>query len=53
MSTSPYEAKAIPAIWHSDRGMIIDSLVLCDYGRTRGSFPMLEAGGLAAADTEH
>jgi aldehyde:ferredoxin oxidoreductase len=31
----PPEAKAIPAIWHSHRGMIVDSLVLCDYENTR------------------
>ena len=44
----PYEAKAIPAIWHSDRGMIIDSLVLCDYENTR-VFSMLSEDG--SADT--
>ena len=31
----PPEAKAIPAIWHSHRAMIVDSLVLCDYENTR------------------
>jgi len=31
----PPETKAIPAIWHHDRGMIVDSLVLCDYENTR------------------
>jgi aldehyde:ferredoxin oxidoreductase len=31
----PPETKAIPAIWHSHRGMIVDSLVLCDYENTR------------------
>jgi aldehyde:ferredoxin oxidoreductase len=44
----PYEAKAIPAIWHSDRGMILDSMVLCDYENTR-VFSMLSEDG--AADT--
>jgi aldehyde:ferredoxin oxidoreductase len=44
----PYEAKAIPAIWHSDRGMILDSMVLCDYENTR-VFSMLTEDG--AADT--
>jgi len=29
------ETKAIPAIFHHDRGMIIESLVLCDYENTR------------------
>jgi aldehyde:ferredoxin oxidoreductase len=31
----PPAAKAIPAIWHSHHGMIVDSLVLCDYEQTR------------------
>ena len=31
----PPEAKAIPAIWHSHRGMIVDSLILCDYENSR------------------
>ena len=44
----PPEAKAIPAIWHHDRGMIVDSLVLCDYENTR-VFSMLSEDG--AADT--
>ena len=44
----PPEAKAIPAIWHHDRGMIIDSLVLCDYENTR-VFSMESEDG--AADT--
>jgi aldehyde:ferredoxin oxidoreductase len=44
----PPEAKAIPAIWHTDRGMIVDSLVLCDYENTR-VFSMKSADG--AADT--
>lgn len=44
----PPELKAIPAIWHSDRGMIVDSLVLCDYEHTR-VFSMESADG--AADT--
>jgi len=44
----PPEAKAIPAIWHTDRGMIVDSLILCDYEHTR-VFSMLSEDG--AADT--
>ncbi|MFP3897067.1 MAG: aldehyde ferredoxin oxidoreductase N-terminal domain-containing protein [Anaerolineales bacterium] len=44
----PPEAKAIPAIWHSDRGMIVDSLVLCDYENTR-VFSVLSEDG--SADT--
>jgi len=31
----PPELKAIPAIWHSHRGMIVDSLILCDREHTR------------------
>lgn len=44
----PPELKAIPAIWHSHRGMIVDSLVLCDREHTR-VFSMLSEDG--AADT--
>lgn len=44
----PPRAKAIPAIWHSDRAMIVDSLVLCDYEHTR-VFSLLSEDG--AADT--
>jgi len=44
----PEEAKAIPAIWHSHRAMILDSLILCDYENTR-VFSMLSEDG--AADT--
>ncbi|MFH1084743.1 MAG: aldehyde ferredoxin oxidoreductase N-terminal domain-containing protein [Chloroflexota bacterium] len=44
----PPEAKAIPALWHSYRGMLIDSLILCDYENTR-VFSMLSEDG--AADT--
>ncbi|HIE30557.1 TPA: hypothetical protein EYP66_25140, partial [Candidatus Poribacteria bacterium] len=44
----PPEAKAIPAIWHSHRAMIVDSLILCDYENTR-VFSMLSEDG--AADT--
>ena len=44
----PPETKAIPAIWHHNRGMIVDSLVLCDYEHTR-VFSMLSEDG--AADT--
>jgi aldehyde:ferredoxin oxidoreductase len=44
----PPEARAIPAIWHSHRGMLVDSLVLCDYENSR-VFSMLSEDG--AADT--
>jgi aldehyde:ferredoxin oxidoreductase len=44
----PPEAKAIPAIWHSHRGMIVNSLILCDYENTR-VFSATSADG--AADT--
>lgn len=44
----PSELKAIPAIWHSHRAMILDSLILCDYENTR-VFSMLSEDG--AADT--
>lgn len=44
----PPEAKAIPAIWHHNRGMIVDSLILCDNENTR-VFSMLSEDG--AADT--
>jgi aldehyde:ferredoxin oxidoreductase len=42
----PPEAKAIPAIWHSHRGMVVDSLILCDYENTR-VFSMLSEDGTA------
>jgi aldehyde:ferredoxin oxidoreductase len=44
----PPELKAIPAIWHSHRGMIVDSLILCDREHTR-VFSMESEDG--AADT--
>ncbi|MFB0504523.1 MAG: aldehyde ferredoxin oxidoreductase C-terminal domain-containing protein, partial [Candidatus Bathyarchaeia archaeon] len=44
----PPETKAIPAIWHTDRGMIVDSLILCDYENTR-VFSMRSEDG--SADT--
>ena len=44
----PPEAKAIPAVWHHNRGMIVDSLVLCDYENAR-VFSMESPDG--AADT--
>jgi len=44
----PPELKAIPAIWHSHRAMIVNSLILCDYENTR-VFSMLSEDG--AADT--
>jgi aldehyde:ferredoxin oxidoreductase len=31
----PPELKVLPALWHSYRGMVVDSLVLCDYEHTR------------------
>jgi hypothetical protein len=31
----PPELKVRPALWHSYRGMLVDSLVLCDYEHTR------------------
>ena len=31
----PPELKAVPAIWHSHRGMIVDSLILCDREHSR------------------
>ena len=48
LTYDPPELKAIPAIWHSHRGMILDSLILCDYENTR-VFSMLSDDG--AADT--
>jgi aldehyde:ferredoxin oxidoreductase len=42
------ETKVIPAIWHSHRGMIVNSLVLCDYEHTRVFSGLSEDG---AADT--
>jgi aldehyde:ferredoxin oxidoreductase len=44
----PPETKAIPAIWHSHRGMIVNSLILCDYENTRVFSDESEDG---AADT--
>ncbi|MEM2922175.1 MAG: aldehyde ferredoxin oxidoreductase C-terminal domain-containing protein, partial [Candidatus Bathyarchaeia archaeon] len=44
----PPETKAIPAIWHTDRGMVVDSLVLCDWEHPR-VFSMFSEDG--AADT--
>ena len=31
----PPELKALPAIWHSHRGMLVNSLVLCDREHSR------------------
>jgi len=42
----PPETKAIPAIWHHDRSMIINSLILCDNEHTR-VFSMLSEDGTA------
>jgi aldehyde:ferredoxin oxidoreductase len=47
-SYDPPESKAIPAMWHSHRAMVVNSLVLCDYENTR-VFSMLSEDG--AADT--
>ena len=44
----PPELKAIPAVWHSHRGMIVDSLILCDREHTRVFSAESEDG---AADT--
>jgi aldehyde:ferredoxin oxidoreductase len=44
----PPELKVIPAMWHSHRGMIVDSLILCDYENTRVFSTLSEDG---AADT--
>jgi aldehyde:ferredoxin oxidoreductase len=44
----PPETKAVPAIWHSHRGMIVNSLILCDYEHTRVFSTLSEDG---AADT--
>jgi aldehyde:ferredoxin oxidoreductase len=48
LSYDPPEAKALPAIWHSHRGMIVGSLVLCDREHTRVFSTESEDG---AADT--
>jgi aldehyde:ferredoxin oxidoreductase len=44
----PPASKAVPAIWHSHRGMVVDSLILCDYENTRVFDSESEDG---AADT--
>ena len=44
----PPELKVVPAIWHSHRGMIVDSLILCDREHSR-VFSMESEDG--AADT--
>ena len=44
----PPEARVIPAIWHTDRGMIVDSLILCDYEHPRVFSSFSEDG---SADT--
>jgi len=44
----PPEVKAIPAIWHTDCGMVVDSLILCDWEHPR-VFSMFSEDG--AADT--
>ena len=45
----PPEAKAIPAMWHSHRGMMVDSLILCDYENTR-VFSLQSEDGMAQTD---
>lgn len=40
------ELKAIPAIWHSHRGMVVDSLILCDREHSR-VFSMESEDGMA------
>ncbi len=45
----PPEAKAIPAIWHTDRAMVVDSLVLCDYEHSR-VFSVDSEDGMADVD---
>jgi aldehyde:ferredoxin oxidoreductase len=42
----PPELKAIPAMWHSHRGMAVNSLVLCDYEQSR-VFSMASEDGRA------
>jgi aldehyde:ferredoxin oxidoreductase len=44
----PPELKAIPAMWHSHRGMLVNALVLCDYEQSRVFGTTREDG---AADT--
>jgi aldehyde:ferredoxin oxidoreductase len=44
----PPELKAIPAIWHSHRGMLVNSLIMCDYEQSRVFGTTREDG---AADT--
>jgi aldehyde:ferredoxin oxidoreductase len=45
---APPETKAVPAMWHSHRAMLVNSLILCDYEHTRVFSPLSEDG---AADT--
>jgi aldehyde:ferredoxin oxidoreductase len=44
----PPENKVIPAMWHSHRAMVVNSLVLCDWEHTRVFSTLSEDG---AADT--
>jgi aldehyde:ferredoxin oxidoreductase len=48
ISYDPPEPKVLPALWHSHRGMVVNSLVLCDYEHTRVFSALSEDG---AADT--
>jgi aldehyde:ferredoxin oxidoreductase len=48
LTYDPPEAKALPAMWHSHRGMVVNSLILCDYENTRVFSALTEDG---AADT--
>jgi aldehyde:ferredoxin oxidoreductase len=44
----PPELKVLPALWHSYRGMVVDSMVVCDYEHTR---VFSTAGESGKADT--
>jgi aldehyde:ferredoxin oxidoreductase len=48
LTYDPPENKVIPAIWHSHRGMVVNSLILCDNEHTRVFSALSEDG---AADT--
>jgi aldehyde:ferredoxin oxidoreductase len=48
LTYDPPETKVLPALWHSYRGMVVNSLILCDYEHTRVFSRLSEDG---AADT--
>jgi aldehyde:ferredoxin oxidoreductase len=48
ISYDPPESKAIPAMWHSHRAMVVNALILCDYEHARVFSTSSEDG---AADT--